>query len=179
MFNASLDARDWTHARFSGINADDWRGNAFKHAVWNAQGVRKIVITGYSQWTAYEWTKRFATAHEYTDNNQTTPWVLGTSHQNIMDYHNNMCGRSFTKNNISTNIWGNVIGWPSESTIVNAHYEHVNDPSYLKITPAYLTDQQKGQWILNLVSHTGSNVEGLSNSNYTNYIYLSALRWDP
>ncbi|QIP15293.1 hypothetical protein G8759_23025 [Spirosoma aureum] len=176
VYNASLDARDWTNQMYNSIDADDWRGNAFKHACWNAQAARKIVITGYSQWTAYEWTKRFATAHEY--NTTVSPWQLGSDHKNIMDYHNNLKGRSYTKDHIRTNIWGNVVGWPSESSIINDHYNHVNNPNDLKVPPQSFSDQDKGNYILTLTSSTGT-VEGLSNANYTDYLYLAALMFDP
>lgn len=166
MFNASLDARNWTLELFNNNDSDDWRGNAFKHACWNAQSVRKQLINGFNQWTAYDWARKFTTAHEY--NTSVTPWQLKTDQSTIMDLHNNLEGRSFVKNNV-TNVFGNAVDWPSESKIRNDHYYHVNDRNVIKIGD--------GNYIVTLTSPTGTP-QGLSETNYTTYPYLAALRFD-
>jgi hypothetical protein len=115
-YNAKFDAINWTQAAFGTDVPDDWRGNAFKHAVWNAQGVRKMINAGRNQWAAYDWGKKIGTAHELDC--PATPGTLNPNNASVcMDLHNNAMGRTYVKHAVRTNIWGTVRFTPSEASL--------------------------------------------------------------
>jgi hypothetical protein len=102
---ANFPARSWDTkraaddaARFTvsyyGADLDQVRGNAFKHAVWNAlipvyTGKYFVTIDA-----ALDWAKRIADAHECGSTGLAT----------MMDYHNNAQGRNFIHNYLYVHV---------------------------------------------------------------------------
>ncbi len=158
MRDARWDAESWTDEKFATHIPDKWRGNAFKHMVWNAQGVKKMIWQGYSQWTAYDLTKQFTTAHERdpnVNNGNLDPNNIDTA----MDLHNNAQGRSYMKNNISWGVFG-LRSMPSESSIKNDMANHCNDDvNQIR----YLTSASA------ILALTYGDVNALADANYVSY----------
>jgi hypothetical protein len=117
---ANFPARSWDTkraaddaARFTvsyyGVDQDQVRGNAFKHAVWNAlipvyTGKYFLSIEG-----AMDWAKRITDAHECGSSGLAT----------AMDYHNNAQGRNFIRNYLYVHVnWaGRSVRGPDETFI--------------------------------------------------------------
>jgi hypothetical protein len=154
--NARYDSQAWTNERFGSHLPDSWKGNAFKHAVWNAQGVRKMINSGYGRYESYNLMKLFATAHEQDPN---LGGAINANDVNTcMDLHNNAIGRSYMKNSTGWGIFG-VRNMPDENEIKNVWEYHCNNYLLYKTTPAD---------ILNL---TYGNVNALASADYVDFPY--------
>jgi hypothetical protein len=154
--NATL----WTNQHY-GNQADGWRGNAFKHATWNSNGVGKMINSGYSRWSAYTLMKRFALAHERDPDTG----VLGVTENYVMDLHNNVLGRSYMRDNITWGLLG-LRKMPSESEIQN-HWRDYCDNKILIGNREY---------ILGLIYN---DLYALAGANYVDYYLPVALHYNP
>ncbi|MBC3795274.1 DUF6973 domain-containing protein [Spirosoma utsteinense] len=167
VYNAALDARNWATEQFGlpgygdAGNLDNWRGNAFKHAAWNAQGVRKMVNGGYERFRAFYIMKLFATAHEKDPNVN----VILTAESNMMDFHNNAQGRTYMKNNIGWGIFG-LRSIPGEGNIRNDLGNACANACFIG----------SGQSILNL---TYGNISAIADADYVDYQGYAALQYNP
>jgi hypothetical protein len=162
MFNAKLDSEHWTQADY-GSQEDNWRGNAYKHAVLNCQGVRKFINSGRNQWEAYDKVKQFATAHErHPDTGD-----LMIDERAVMDLHNNAIGRTYMKNRVSWGIFG-IRSMPDEGQIRSEFRAHCDDQTN-KIRIG------NRDYILSLIYN---NPYTLADVNYVPYELAAALRYD-
>lgn len=120
------------------------RGNAYRHSVWNALGVKYMIDAGVSRngaldkmrdvGTTYEamrgaW-RTFVAANDALWNNPQQAFDnVPRSNETAMDLHNNLVGRTYMQNNISWGLFG-LRRMPSYSQIcdelrvraVNASY---------------------------------------------------------
>lgn len=118
-------AQAMTASVFGCSGPDDKQLNAFKHASWNALGIQELVQLTRNKWTSLDRIKILACAHEYRDENGT--WVLPDNGSTAMDLHNNIVGRTYMYNQITTflGIAGSI---PSNSNIQN----HLAGLNYVK-----------------------------------------------
>jgi hypothetical protein len=118
-------AESMTTSVFGCYGPDSKQLNAFKHSSWNALGIQELVQLTRNKWTSLDRIKVFACAHEYIDVNGT--WVLPDDGSTAMDLHNNLVGRTYMYNQITTflGVAGNI---PSNGNIQN----HLSGLNYVK-----------------------------------------------
>lgn len=123
---------------------DNERGNAFRHSVWNALGVKYMIDAGVSKTRALEKMRDVATTYEAMtgqwgilvatndalwNNPQQAFDNVPQGNNNAMDLHNNMVGRTYMEKNTSWGIFG-LRRMPSYSEICDELRNRSNTAIY-------------------------------------------------
>lgn len=113
---AKSECQTMTTEVFGCYLPDSKQLNAFKHSSWNAIGVQELVQYSRNKWTSLDRIKTFACAHEHVEVNG--QWILPDDGSVAMDLHNNLAGRTYMYNQITTflGVAGNI---PSDGQIKN------------------------------------------------------------